>query len=61
MSKTDLLFIAIFIAGFLLFLYGANIYDRNIGYSSLYLFMGSMVAYVIITIYKEIDKKKKPC
>ena len=47
----------LFILGFLLFLYGANTYNALVGYSGVYLFIGSIAAYLIIYIYKESTKK----
>jgi hypothetical protein len=58
MSRIDWALLAFFILGFLMFLYGANTYDANIGYGGIYLFIGSIAAYLIIYIYKEITKPK---
>jgi hypothetical protein len=71
MSWTDWTLLGVFIVGFLLFLIGANITLWNgtassiadssiIGYSGIYLSIGSVAAYLIIYIYKELTKKK-PC
>jgi hypothetical protein len=57
MSKTDLLLLITFIIGFVLFLYGAKFYDAVIGYAGIYLFIGTIAAYLIIYIYKELTKK----
>ncbi len=57
MSWTDWSILAVFIAGFLLFLYGANIYNAIVGYGGIYLFIGSIAAYFIIYIYKELSKR----
>ena len=57
MSWTDWACLGLFILGFLLFLVGANIYNPIIGYTGLYLFIGAIVAYIIIYIYKELSKK----
>jgi uncharacterized membrane protein YeaQ/YmgE (transglycosylase-associated protein family) len=56
MSKTDWAVLSVFILGFLLFLYGANTYNAVVGYSGIYLFIGSIGAYLVIFIYKEIRK-----
>ena len=48
--------LGIFILGFLLFIYGANIYNAVVGYTGLYLFIGAILAYIIIYIYKELTK-----
>jgi membrane-bound ClpP family serine protease len=58
MSWTDLTLLCLFIVGFLLFLVGANTYNAVIGYSGIYLFIGSIIVYLIVYIYKEISKKK---
>jgi hypothetical protein len=60
MSWTDWTLLGLFILGFLLFLYGANNYNSVVGYSGVYLFIGSVAAYLIVYIYKELTKKK-PC
>ena len=57
MSWTDWSLLGLFILGFLLFLYGANTYNPVVGYSGVYLFIGSIVAYLVIYIYKELTKK----
>ena len=56
MSWTDWACLGIFILGFLLFLYGANIYNAIVGYTGLYLFIGAIAAYLIIYIYKQLTK-----
>ena len=57
MSWIDWSLLAVFIAGFLLFLYGANTYNAIVGYGGIYLFIGSIAAYIIIYIYKELSKR----
>ena len=57
MSKIDWALLGIFIAGFLLFLYGANSYNAAVGYSGVYLFIGSVAAYLVVYIFKELKKK----
>lgn len=57
MSWTDWTILGAFITGFLLFLYGANSYNTIAGYGGVYLFIGSIAAYLIIYIYKEIRNK----
>ena len=58
MSWTDWTLLGLFIFGFLLFLVGANYYNSVVGYSGVYLFIGSIAAYLVIYIYKELTKKK---
>ena len=57
MSRIDWTFLGVFIIGFILFLYGANFYNAVVGYTGVYLFIGSIAAYLILYIYKEITKK----
>lgn len=57
MSWTDWALLGIFVAGFLLFLYGANTYNAVIGYSGVCLFIGSIAAYLLLYLYKEFTKK----
>lgn len=57
MSKIDLILLTVFILGFLLFLYGAKFYDAVVGYAGIYLFIGTIAAYLLIYIYKELSKK----
>jgi hypothetical protein len=71
MSRTDWILVVAFITGFLLFLYGANLTiwsgsalnsteSAIIGYCGVYLFIGTIAAYLLIYIYKEL-KKKSAC
>ena len=57
MSWTDWTLFGVFVIGFLLFLYGANNYNAAVGYTGVYLFLGSIATYLVIYIYKEITKK----
>lgn len=57
MSWTDWACLGIFIVGFLLFLYGANIYNAIVGYTGVYLFIGAIIAYLVVYVYKELSKK----
>jgi hypothetical protein len=57
MSRIDWALLGVFIAGFLLFLYGANVYDKIAGYSGIYLVIGAIAVYVVLYAYKELNKK----
>ena len=57
MSLTDWTLLGVFILGFLLFLYGAKYYNAVVGYTGIYLFIGSIAVYLVIYIYKELTKK----
>jgi membrane-bound ClpP family serine protease len=56
MSWTDWACLGIFIVGFLLFFIGANVYNAIIGYTGVYMFIGAIVAYLVIYIYKQFTK-----
>lgn len=58
MKKIDWLLLAVFIAGFVLFLVGANIWNAAVGYGGIYMCIGSIAAYIIIYIYHELTKKE---
>jgi membrane-bound ClpP family serine protease len=60
MSWTDWTCLGLFILGFLLFIYGANIYNAIVGYTGVFLFIGSIVAYIGIYAYKQLTKKPVP-
>lgn len=71
MSRLDWVLLAAFIAGFLFFLYGANLtiwsganLDSTmaaiIGYSGIYLAVGSVAFYLIVYVYKEL-KQRQTC
>jgi hypothetical protein len=57
MSWTDWTILVAFIIGFVLFLYGANTYNAVVGYGGVYLSIGSVAAYLILYIYKELRSK----
>ncbi len=57
MSWIDWTLLGVFIAGFLLFLFGANTYNAIVGYAGVYMFIGAIVAYLVVYIYKEVTKK----
>lgn len=56
MSRIDWILAAIFAVGFLLFLYGANVYNAVVGYAGVYMFIGSIATYILIYLYKELTK-----
>jgi membrane-bound ClpP family serine protease len=58
MKKIDWLLLAVFIAGFVLFLVGANIWNATVGYGGIYMCIGAVAAYIIIYIYHELTKKE---
>jgi divalent metal cation (Fe/Co/Zn/Cd) transporter len=69
MSRIDWVLLAAFIAGFLLFLYGTNLtiwsganlnsaLAAAIGYSGIYLSIGSIAVYLVIYVYKELKPRQ---
>jgi membrane-bound ClpP family serine protease len=60
MSWTDWACLGFFILGFLLFMYGANIYNAIVGYTGVYLFIGAIMAYLILYLYKQLTEKPSP-
>jgi membrane-bound ClpP family serine protease len=57
MSWTSWACLGVFILGFLLFILGANIYNAIVGYTGVYLFIGAIVAYLVMYLYRELTKK----
>jgi hypothetical protein len=57
MSSADWACLGVFVAGFILFLYGANTYDAVVGYTGMYMWIGSIIAYLLIYVYKGLTKK----
>ena len=60
MSRIDWVLLGVFVLGFLLFLYGANTYNAVVGYGGVYMFIGSIIVYLIVYIYHEWTKKPAP-
>ena len=69
MFRIDWVLLVAFIAGFLLFLYGANLTSWSganfnsrmaaaIGYSGIYLAIGSVAIYLVIYVYKELKQRQ---
>ena len=57
MSWTDWACLGVFIAGFLLFLYGANLYNAIVGYTGLYMWIGAIIVYLLTYVYKALTEK----
>jgi hypothetical protein len=57
MSWTDWACLGIVIFGFVLLLYGANVYDALVGWVGVYLFLGGILAFLVFYIYGELTKK----
>jgi len=58
MSKIDLACLGIVILGFVLFLYGANVFDDVVGWVGFYLVIGGIIVFLLFYIYNELTKKK---
>ena len=48
--------LGIILLGVVLFLYGANYYEANVGWSGVLLFIGGTLAFLIRYIYVELTK-----
>ena len=57
MSRFDLACLGMVILGFVLFLYGANVYDAIIGWVGVYLMIGGILVFLLFYIYNELTKK----
>ena len=57
MSRTDWVCLGLVILGVVLFLYGANFYDANVGWAGVFLLIMGILAFLILYIYGELTKK----
>ena len=60
MSKKDWICVALIILGILLFLAGANNYGSLVGWLGVFLFVGGVVALIIIYTYNILSKGTNP-
>jgi heme O synthase-like polyprenyltransferase len=58
MSRTDLACLSAVILGFLLFLYGANMFNAVVGWIGVYFFFGGILIFLVLYIYGEWTKKE---
>jgi len=56
MSREDWICVVLIIVGFLLFLVGANYYDSLVGWLGVFLFVGGIVALVVMYVYRVLSK-----
>ena len=56
MSRSDWICISLILFGLFLFLYGANFYNEIAGWAGLVLFVGGIVALIVIFVYHLIVK-----
>ncbi len=59
MSRTDLVCLSAVILGFLLFLYGANVFNAVVGWVGVYFFFGGILVFLVLYIYDELTKKEE--
>jgi drug/metabolite transporter (DMT)-like permease len=59
MSWKDIVCIILVILGIVLFLYGSNAYDAVSGYTGIGLFVGGIVLYAVLQVYKSLLKNSK--
>ena len=59
MSRIDWACIVAVILGFILFLYGANVYNAIVGWVGVYFFFGGILVFLVRYIYGELTKKEK--
>jgi heme O synthase-like polyprenyltransferase len=59
MSRTDLACLSAIILGFLLFLYGANMFNAVVGWVGVYFFFGGILIFLVLYIYGEWTKKEE--
>jgi hypothetical protein len=57
-SWKDLVILCVGIIGIIAFLYGSNYYDDVVGWSGIFLFVGAIVAEIVLKIYDALGKKK---
>jgi hypothetical protein len=50
--------LGVVIVGFALFLCGANAYNATAGWAGVYLFIGGILIYLVLYIYRELNKKE---
>ena len=58
MTWKDLTCLCVMVLGLILFLYGANYYNAIIGWTGVYLMVGSFSAEVIPKVYEKLGKKR---
>ena len=59
MSRIDWACLVAVILGFVLFLYGANVYNAVVGWIGVYFFFGGILVFLVRYIYGELTKKEE--
>ena len=57
MSRADWVFFCLLILGVILFLIGANYYNSVVGWLGVFLFVGSVVAWILLYVYTWLKKR----
>ena len=58
-SRTDLACLGAVILGFVLFLYGANVFNAVVGWVGVYFFFGGILVFLVLYIYGELTEKEE--
>ena len=59
MRWANLACLSVIILGVVLFLYGANFYDSNVGWVGVYLLSGGVLAFLVLYVYGELSKRMR--
>ena len=59
MSWKDVVCVVLVILGIVLFLYGSNANDAVAGYAGIGLFIGGIVLYAVLQVYKAVLKNRE--
>jgi len=54
MSRADWIFFGLLVLGIILFLIGSNYYNDAVGWLGVFLFFGSIVAWIMLYVYKSL-------
>ncbi len=57
-SREDWLCLCLIIVGIVFFLVGANIYNAIIGWFGVFLFLGGILALIMLSVYNSLSKPK---
>ena len=57
MSRADWVFFCLLILGVILFLIGANYYNSLVGWLGVFLFVGSVVAWILLYVYNWLKNR----
>ncbi len=57
MSRADWVFFGLLVLGVILFLIGANYWNDVVGWLGVFLFVGSVVAWVVLYVYNWLKRR----